>query len=147
MGTELILNEPEVLAELRLGLLADLRSLVDELNTIMDEVERTPGLDINARNRQGARVGAVTRAIEARYALHDTIGFPGEPPAQHTLNGLQCVLGVKVLTERREIHIAQLSCGRIREHERSKVVKSVRLLSVLLRQTDCHTLQAGDDPA
>ena len=99
---------PEVLRELRLALVAELRSVGEELLAILAEPETAlagGALQILEKRR---RWREVTRAITTRHELHEIAGWPAEPPAQRTITGdPHCALAIEILTRRRDTLAAQ----------------------------------------
>jgi hypothetical protein len=125
---------PEVLLELRLALVAELRSVGEELLAILAEPETTPAggaLEIIEKRR---RWREVTRAITTRHELHEIAGWPAEPAAQRTLTRQEhCALAVEVLARRRDMLVARLAQGDLDPRQAASMNETVRLLGVFLR--------------
>jgi hypothetical protein len=137
-ATELV-TPAALVAELRLGLLADLGAVVEDL---IDAVERNLAV-IDTRPFDGHRVQAVACAVEVRHALHETVGFPGEPLVEQTFTGRgACSLALEVLTERREHHVRRLARDEVPEPGRQATLDTVRLITGFLRSTSSPAAQS-----
>jgi hypothetical protein len=134
-SASLLIAQPEVVAELRLGLLREyVSSNVAELYAVVDEVE--DDLASAEPNLEGKRerFHAATRALQQRYLLHQKVGFPDQPLAEQTLEGkATCALAVSVLANQRDNYITCLGRHEVADRERTKLLATVRLLTAFLR--------------
>jgi hypothetical protein len=139
--------QPEVVAELRLGLLDEyLRSTIEELNAVTDEVENDLAAPEPNLHGKRERIQAVTRAVQNRHVLHEKVGFAGQPLAEQTLEGCDaCALAIGVLTTQRESHIARLARREVPDSERPKIIATVSLLTAFLRYARGETPQPPRD--
>ncbi len=105
-----LVTPPEVLVELRLALLADIRSVAEELLAIIGELESVAvgdEADVAAKRRRCRDVAA---AVKTRHELHQVVGWPGQPLAERTITGhAQCALAIALLTRHRDTLAARLA--------------------------------------
>ena len=133
-GDATLVLAPDVLLELRLALVADLRSVGGELLAIIAEPESTLSGDALEVVQKRRRWRETTAAIATRHQLHEIAGWPGEPTAQRTLTGHEhCALTVEVLARRRETPVARLAQGDLDPKGAARVNGTVGLLGVFLR--------------
>jgi hypothetical protein len=123
---------PEVLAELRLALLADLRSVGDERLVMIGEIESPAvrdGVDAvgTARRWRGAA------AVQTRRELHEIAGWSGDPLGQRTLTGGErCGFAVRLLSEHRDVQRARAARVSLESGERSSASETASLLDAFL---------------
>jgi hypothetical protein len=145
-GATLVLA-PEVLLELRLALVADLRSVGGELLAIIAEPKSALSGDVLEVVQKRRRWREVTAAIATRHELHEIAGWPGEPPAQRTLTGHEhCALAVEVLARRRETLVARLTRGDLDPKQAASIDETVRLLGVFLRGAPSNPRRVAEAP-
>jgi len=124
----------DVLTQLRLALLADLRSAADDLLQVIGRLE---GAAASGQATESARELLVqqTTAVRARHELHAVVGFPGEPLNDVHLQGRDlCDLAVRVLAGHREVQVVRLTSGEpLLDEEKYKTIDTIRLLTDFLR--------------
>ncbi|MGO9322742.1 MAG: hypothetical protein ACLQBY_18325 [Solirubrobacteraceae bacterium] len=131
VGATLVIP-PEGLVELRLALLADIRSVGEELLAIIGEVESMAGGDEVAEKRRRCR--DVTAAIKTRHELHEVVGWPGQPLAERTLTGhAHSALAIALLTRHRDTMVARLARHDLAQSEKPTVSETVGTLSAFRR--------------
>jgi hypothetical protein len=105
----------EVVAELRVALLLDLGSQIDQLRISAEDAKRAleAGGLVGLASR-GRRFPALTVAIDARRELHDVVGWPGQPDRDTTLNGeWDCGLALDVCRLTSFLSCAGIDSGRV----------------------------------
>jgi hypothetical protein len=132
-GTATLVISAEVLAELRLALLADLGWVGDELLAMIGEIE-SPAMGDGVDAAEMARRWRVAAAeIQTRRELHELAGWPGEPLGQRTLTGSErCALAARLLSERRDMQLARVTRGCHESGERSAASETASLLDTFL---------------
>jgi hypothetical protein len=133
VGTTLV-APPEVLVELRLALLPDIRSIGRELLAILGEIESIAAdekVDVAETRRHCRNLAA---AIKTRHELHEVVGWPGQPLAEQTLTGREhCALAAEILARHRETLAARLTRHDLAQSERPSVCETLGILSAFLR--------------
>lgn len=124
---------PEVLLELRLALVAELRSVGEELLAILAEPETllaSGALETLEKRRHWREV---TRAITTRHELHEIAGWPGEPFTHQTVTGdPHCALALEVLTRRRDTLAAEAARDALDPEQIASASETVARLSRFL---------------
>ena len=134
---------PKVLAELRRALLADLRSLSEDMGAFIGELERAMERPdppaVAARRRDWMKA---TKAIQTRHRLHELAGWPADVLEERTISDPACcALAIRVLTEHREAKVAKLAAKLAPEDERAAEIGIVSLLTRFLRRPGVGDLQ------
>jgi hypothetical protein len=131
---ERLVISPEVLAELRLALLADLGSVGDELLAMIGEIESPAMRDgVDAAEKARRWRGAAAVAIQTRRELHELAGWPGEPLGQRTLTGGErCALAVRLLSEHRDMQLARATGVSVEPGEGLSASETACLLDAFL---------------
>jgi hypothetical protein len=140
VGTTLVVP-PEVLVELRLALLSDIRSIGGELLAILGEVESVAlgeKVDVAETSRRCRDLAADTRT---RHELHEVVGWPGQPLAEQTLTGREhCALAAEILARHRETLAARLARHDLAQSERPVVCETVGMLGAFLRDAQVEVI-------
>lgn len=133
----------DVLCQLRLALLADLRSVTEDLLQVIDRLEAAVSSGQGAVPAHQLLVEK-TSAIRARHELHEVVGFPGESLSDVHLQGRElCALAVRVLSDYREGQVVRLTGGEaLEEEEKYKTIDTVRLLTDFLRYAEALPVEA-----
>jgi hypothetical protein len=132
-GVERLVISSEVLAELRLAVLADLGLVGDELLAMIGEIESPAVRDGVDAAEMARRWRAAAVEIQTRRELHELAGWPGEPLGQRTLTGSErCALAVRLLSEYRDMQLARVTRGRVEPGERSAASETASLLDTFL---------------
>jgi hypothetical protein len=123
----------ELLAELRLALLADLGSVGDELLVMIGEIESPALCDGVDAAEKARRWRGAAAEIQARRELHELAGWPGEPLGQRTLTGSErCALAVRLLSKHRDMQLARAARLSLGPGERSSASETASLLDGFL---------------
>ena len=126
---------PEVLGELRVALLADLRSVRDEFFAILDEIESDLGraVDVDELEDKRRRWRYSTAAMKVRQELHAIAGVGGAPLVERTITGRDhCGLAVDVLMRHRHAQLARLAGPDVEDGEKAQVSETVERLGAFL---------------
>lgn len=131
-----LITPPAVLTELRLAMLADIRSVGVELLAIIGEVESLAAgdeLDVTETRRH---CRDMTAAVKTRQELHEVVGLPGQSLAERTVTGhAHCALALDILERHHETLAARLRRHDLAHSDESGVSERVGSLGVFLRET------------
>jgi hypothetical protein len=130
-----------VLAELRVALLVDVRSVGEGLLTILDGAAGV-GVPDPEDVEESQRLRELTAQLQTRRELQEIAGWPGQPRAECTLTEpVHCALAVEILTHHREAFAARLARNDLSDRDRSTLDRRGRLLDTFLE--DAHTKRRG----
>jgi hypothetical protein len=127
-----LLLPADVVDELRLALVNDLRSAAEDLARAAVDIGLANGNGATARTT----IAAQTKAICQQRELHAAIGLPGDPPKEVRLARPEHLdLAVKLLVEYRGAQAARVTQSQdLSDEDRGRATGSVRLLTDFLRQ-------------
>lgn len=132
-GLPSLLLPADVVHELRLALVTDLRSAAEDLVTVAAQLEISLTGDMTASR---TKIVEQTTTICHQRELHKAVGFPGDPLQEVRLvQPAHLDLAVTLLVEYRGGQAARLTqCASLGEAEKDRITDSVRLLTDFLRQ-------------
>jgi hypothetical protein len=137
-----------VLAELRVALLTDVRSVGEGMLTILDSATRVGVPDLDARE-ESRRWRELTTQLQTRRELQDIAGWPGQPRAECTLTEpSHSALAVEIPTHHHETFPARLSREYLSDRDRSALNQRALLLDAFRRDTHAEyrgAIEAEDD--
>jgi hypothetical protein len=123
---------PTVLAELRVALLTDVRSVGEGQLTILDGATSV-GMPDPEDLEESRRWRELTAQLQTRRELQDIAGWPGQPRAECTLTEpAHCALAVEILTHHRERFPARLARHDLADRDRSTLNQRALLLDAFL---------------
>ena len=125
----------EVLGELRVALLADLRLVRKEFFAMLEEIESdlAGAVDTDELQDKRRRWHCSTAAIKVRQELHAIAGVGGAPLVERTLAGRDhCGLVVEVLMRHRHAQLARLARPDVADGERAQASETVERLGAFL---------------
>lgn len=147
-GVERLVISSEVLAELRVALLADLGLVGDELLAMIGEIESPAVRDGVDAAEMARRWCAAAVEIQTRRELHELAGWPGEPLGQRTLTGGErCAIAVRLLSEHRDMQLARVTRGCLEPGERSAASETASLLDTFLNSARAGMGRPGSSSA
>lgn len=126
----------EVVAELRLALSAELNAVAAEMHAILTEVERSLSPSFDGFIPTHHRLRQVADSMRARHALHEQVGFPGQPLRAEILDGPAAQIAAESLSNRRDHHVSCLAAREVPQDERPAVIEKVQLLTSFLRDAN-----------
>jgi hypothetical protein len=132
VGVRLVIPS-QVLVELRVAPLTDLRSIRKDITVIVGEIESMAAGKLVDIAVARCRWRAVTAAIKMRHELHEVAGWPGQPVGERVITGHErCALAVAILSRRCTTQVACLARRDLAACETASVIETVGLLGAFL---------------